>query len=449
MSFTTDKQTLDDLNLIGKRGSDSVYNIFNHTRTQGGAELMESMFLLPLSDPNAIDRRIGAIRFFRTVGIDFPFQSESLAVLEQYMADTDERSKLSAVHDTLVRKLSAIIAGDEAYRKIAGGIKALIQTLRALQALVSGLPKRTLPPAIREAIATISGLLNDPSLVSLLTENAGPKLSFEKAAALDQLVRFQHHEKIRQILKQIYWLDVCITVAKVARERNLTFPLPLPQGQHVLRLENVWHPQVKQAVPNTLHMMPGSNIIFLTGANMAGKSTFMKSLGIALYLAHIGFPVAAERMEFSVCDGLFTTINLPDDLGSGNSHFYAEVLRVKKIARELAQGKNLFIILDELFRGTNVTDACEGTIVLTEAFAGKSNCMFVVSTHIIEAGDVLKDRCDNIEFLYLPTHMEGNTPVYSYKLENGITSDRHGMVIINNERILEIIRSRKFKQPGA
>lgn len=178
---------------------------------------------------------------------------------------------------------------------------------------------------------------------------------------------------------------------------------------------------------------------------MAGKSTFMKSIGIALYLAHMGFPVAASAMEFSVRDGIYTTINLSDDLSSGNSHFYAEVLRVKKIAKELGVAKNLFIIFDELFRGTNVKDAYEGTIAITEAFAQKRNCMFVVSTHIIEAGDVLRDRCSNINFVYLPTKMDNNTPIYTYKLEPGITADRHGMVIINNEGILEIIRSRKNK----
>jgi DNA mismatch repair protein MutS len=179
---------------------------------------------------------------------------------------------------------------------------------------------------------------------------------------------------------------------------------------------------------------------------MAGKSTFMKSLGIALYLAHMGFPVAAQEMRFSVLEGMYTTINLPDDLNSGNSHFYAEVLRVKKIAKELGRDKNLFVIFDELFRGTNVKDAYEGTIAITKAFAGKQNCMFVVSTHIIEAGSVLKKSCRNINFVYLPTKMDHNFPVYTYRLEQGITADRHGMIIINNERILEIIRSRKNKK---
>ena len=247
----------------------------------------------------------------------------------------------------------------------------------------------------------------------------------------------------RSLLQRIYQLDTYISVARLARDRGFAFAEALPKEQHTVRLEGVYHPHVRGAVPNTLEITPDSNLIFLTGANMAGKSTFMKSLGIALFLAHMGLPVPAAKMVFSVRDGIYTTINLPDDLGMGASHFYAEVLRVKKIARELSLSKSLFVIFDELFRGTNVKDAYEATIALTEAFAGRRDSMFIISTHIIEAGDILKERCTNINFVYLPTRMQGEVPVYTYTLEAGITADRHGMVIINNEGILEILKIKK------
>ncbi|HWZ04327.1 MAG TPA: hypothetical protein VNX40_12005, partial [Mucilaginibacter sp.] len=294
-------------------------------------------------------------------------------------------------------------------------------------------------------LAEIMGLLADSDITALTTERNPNKLSYAKIADLDKLLRFTSHSKIKGILAFIYQLDVYVSVAAVALTHNYIFPKALNKDQHAITFVGVYHPLVKKAIGNSIHITPQSNVVFLTGANMAGKSTFMKSLGIALYLAHLGFPVAAEKMEFSVRDGIYTTINLPDDLSSGNSHFYAEVLRVKKVARELGADKNLFIIFDELFRGTNVKDAYEGTIAITEAFAEKRNCMFVVSTHIIEAGEVLRERCANINFVYLPTRMNVNTPVYTYTLESGITADRHGMIIINNERILEIIRSRKNK----
>jgi DNA mismatch repair ATPase MutS len=156
----------------------------------------------------------------------------------------------------------------------------------------------------------------------------------------------------------------------------------------------------------------------------------------------MGFPVAASSMEFSVMDGLYTTVNLPDNLGIGASHFYAEVMRVKKIATELHAGKALFVLFDELFRGTNVKDAEEATIAVTQGFSAHRNSLFIISSHIMEAGEALGNN-NHMRFLYLPTRMNGHTPEYTYTLEEGITDDRHGMIIIRNEGILEILKNGK------
>jgi DNA mismatch repair ATPase MutS len=235
-------------------------------------------------------------------------------------------------------------------------------------------------------------------------------------------------------------MDVYISVAAVATEKGYIFPEAIDRELHSIHLVNVYHPQLDKPIGNSISVAPDSNVVFLTGANMAGKSTFMKSLGIALFLAHMGFPVAADKMQFSVRDGMFTTINLSDNLNMGYSHFYAEVLRVKKVAEQLQANRNIFVIFDELFRGTNVKDAYEATVAITAAFARKTNCMFVVSTHIMEAGDTLKPKYKNINFVFLPTKMDKQKPVYTYKLEQGITEDRHGMVIINNEGIIDILK---------
>jgi DNA mismatch repair ATPase MutS len=95
-------------------------------------------------------------------------------------------------------------------------------------------------------------------------------------------------------------------------------------------------------------------------------------------------------------------------------------------------------MFDELFKGTNVKDAYDGTLAVTEGFAAYTECLFIVSTHIIEVGEVLKGR-DNIKFGYMPTVMEGSRPRYTYKMQEGITEDRQGMMIIRNEGILELI----------
>ena len=168
----------------------------------------------------------------------------------------------------------------------------------------------------------------------------------------------------------------------------------------------------------------------------------MKSFGIAVYMAHMGFPVAAKSMTFSIQDGLYTSINVPDNINMGYSHFYAEVLRVKKVAEEVSLSKRLVVIFDELFKGTNVKDAFDATLAVTKALANRKACSFMISTHIIEVGQELGKACDNVTFAYLPTVMRDKVPTYTYKLENGITSDKHGMIIINNEHIVDIIRSR-------
>jgi DNA mismatch repair protein MutS len=445
MSFTTDKQTLDDLNIFGKRGSRSIYEIFNRTSTRGGADILEQMFRYPLSKEEDINRRSEIIRYFGSLRAAFPFQSDLFDTTEQYLSSTDERSKLSQEDNTLGRKFNSLMGTDTEYKLLAQGVSATIEILISLSRLVESIRSSAVATPYRDDINDMEGILHDPELDKLVKENASGKLSYAVVADYDKLLRYVHRDKIKKLLFHIYTLDVYIAVAKVAAERKFVFPQAVNREQHIIKLEGVYHPQLSNPVPNTLHITPQSNIVFLTGANMAGKSTFMKSLGIALFLAHMGFPVAAAKMEFSVRDGIYTTINLPDNLSMGYSHFYAEVLRVKKVAQQLSQSKNLFIIFDELFRGTNVKDAYEATVAITAAFAQKRNCMFVVSTHIIEAGEVLKEKCDNINFTYLPTRMKDNKPVYTYTLEPGITADRHGMIIINNEGIIDIIRSRTHK----
>ncbi len=437
MLFTTDKQTLEDLNIFGKHGGDSIYNIFNRCVTRGGAAVLEEMFRYPLSDSGAINKRSDIIRSFAALGTSFPFKSADFDLIAPYLANTDERSKLPVQDNSLARKLTNMVAMDVDTQLIYKGVESLVSLMKSARGFIEELEANSFYSAEKEEMLQV---LDHPAFAVIYRSEG--KLSHVQIAEFDTILRFRHNALVEKLLRLVFYLDVYLSVAKVANERNFIFPKALPEGgQNLLVLEGVYHPQVKNAVPNSIHITTDSNVIFLTGANMAGKSTFMKSLSIAMFLAHAGFPVAAKKMEFAVLDGVYTTINLPDNLGMGASHFYAEVLRVKKMAQELAMKKDLFIVFDELFRGTNVKDAYEATIALTTAFAKKRKSIFVISTHIIEAGEVLKNKCPNISFVYLPTRMNGHHPEYTYTLEQGITGDRHGMVIINNEGILDILRN--------
>ncbi|RQO74460.1 DNA mismatch repair protein [Pedobacter sp. KBW06] len=442
MQFITDQQTLDDLNVFGKAGNSSVYEMFNHTSTLGGAGILEGMFRCPLSAADGIQRRLDIIQFFAAIDLRFPFQNENFAETEDYLNNRDERSRIAREDDNLARKFNAMIVEDPNYRMISIGVKSIISMVDAMRrfvVLLQGLNYNAFSDHYQDIVA----LLDSEAFVRL-PHTEKYRLSYEQLSELDVVLRFRNQQQVRKLLDHIYHIDVFITVAKVAVRRGFVFPVVSVGDQPSLLLEGVYHPHVKTPVCNSIAIDKNGNVIFLTGANMAGKSTFMKSLGVAVYLAHMGFPVAASKMEFSVFDGMLTTINLSDNLNAGASHFYAEVLRVKKIARTLQQSRKLFVMIDELFRGTNVKDACEATIAITGAFAAKHDSVFVISTHIIEAGAVLKAKYRNIRFCYLPTSMNGNKPVYTYQLKNGITDDRHGMVIIRNEGILEILERGKL-----
>src|SRR5882672_7496470 len=125
MLFTTDKQTLEDLNIFGRQGSDSIYQIFNRTITRGGAVILEDMFRYPLSDEQAINRRSGIIQYFAASRTGFPFESAHFDAVEPYLRNTDERTKLSAEEPSLGKKISSLIGVDAETAAIYKGVTAL------------------------------------------------------------------------------------------------------------------------------------------------------------------------------------------------------------------------------------------------------------------------------------------------------------------------------------
>ena len=428
MLLQTDDQTIDDLRLFARREQPGIYDIYNNTFTRGGEAVLEEMFRHPLSDGAAITARSAIIARFAALRTAFPFQPAMLDHIEKYIAQGGQDR--DGQKSTLGEK--EIVAGVAAAIELLHGVRAFIETGDAVKV-----------DALSAERQTILALLKEEGLQPVFNEQPGAKLSYAAVTAYDILVRVRERKKMLDILQFVYLLDVYISVATIATKRQFIFPTLHAGKDHVVRVEGVFHPELQKPVGNSLHMNQDCSVVFLTGANMAGKSTFLRSLSIAVYIAHMGFPVAAKAMEFSVMDGIYTTINLPDNLGIGASHFYAEVLRVRKMAAELGAGKALFVVFDELFRGTNVKDAHEGTVEITQAFARQRQSLFIISSHIVEAAAQLR-QMKNIGFYYLPTRMNGTMPEYTYQLQDGVTDDRHGMIIIRNEGILDILASGKM-----
>lgn len=441
MSFSVDKQTLEDLNLLGKYKANSVFNLFSHTLTRGGERLLEAMFRQPLSDAVSVNRRSCIFRYFQQQQTSLPVTGETFERVEHYLSTAAHPNRFVALLNTCRRKMMQFISGDKEYGLIGEGLSASVAFVRAVYDFNRRLDDAENNP-YAGTIREVQELIEHKKLQWILEEKEDRPLSLWRLAKYDHLLRAECRAEMERLLDVYYEYDVYITVSDVARKQGFAYARACPPttGENHIRLRDVRHPQLPRAIGNTVAVDHEQNVIFLTGANMAGKSTFMKAFGIALYLGHMGFPVAASEMEFSMLDGMYTSINVPDNLNLGYSHFYAEVLRVKQVAEEVSRGKNLLIVFDELFKGTNVKDAYDATVAVTEAFAAHRNCSFIISTHIVEAGHTLRERCRNFRFVYLPTVMQGNMPTYTYQLQEGITADRHGMMIIRNEHIVEIIK---------
>lgn len=424
MYLQTDSQTIEDLRLFSKADIQGIYDIYNQSFTRGGQAIMETMFKKPLSDKDMIVKRSSIISAFVRQKASFPFNGALLDSVEKYITFDDNLDGGSK--PALSEK------------ETQNGVTAVVGFFHILRQYIASQELATVKE-LEEERHTVVSILQDPALAPVFNEQPDARLSFAAITAFDVLIRVKEKRKLLQLLQFVYHIDVYVSVAQVALQHSLVFPEVHPKGTGILKIKGVYHPLLKNAVANTLEMAPSRNLVFLTGANMAGKSTFLRSFSTAVYIAHMGFPVAASSMEFSVLDGVFTTINLPDNLGIGASHFYAEVLRVKKIGQELSEGKSLFVLFDELFRGTNVKDALEGTLAVCGAFTNRKESKFIISSHIIEAAEELRKK-ESAAFYFLPTIMKGAVPEYTYTLQEGVTNDKHGMIIINNEGILEILK---------
>lgn len=440
MSFETDKQTLDDLNLLGKYKNNSVYSLYTGTITRGGERIIEDMFLHPLTDVKAINDRSAVFRYFKEHDFGFPFSKEEFDTVEQYIVGASGKRSITNMIQILRAKAMFYISHDKEFDIIRASILTSMEFFRKARKYFDELSHDVAGTRFQELAERGKSLLNDSKIVKLLENSRLENPGLMDLLSFDRYLRYLCHRNLKEVVEILQGIDVNVVVGNVARTKGFCFAEAVDDGNVLISVKGVRHPRIDGAISNDVEVTVDKNVFFLTGANMAGKSTLMKSFGIAVYLAHMGFPVAATSMKFRVQNGMYTSINVPDNINLGYSHFYAEVLRVKKVAIEISRDKHLLVIFDELFKGTNVKDAFDATLAVTEAVAGRRNCAFMVSTHIIEVGQELGKHCNNVIFEYLPTVMKGKLPTYTYKLEQGITSDKHGMIIINNEKIIEIIK---------
>lgn len=173
---------------------------------------------------------------------------------------------------------------------------------------------------------------------------------------------------------------------------------------------------------------------------MAGKTTFLKASGIAVYLAHLGMGIPARSATISYFDRLLTSLNITDSIASGYSFFYSEVLRVKQLAEYLKNGEKTFSIFDELFRGTNVKDAFDASKMVISGLIQWKTSIFILSSHLWELWGQIKNN-SNIRELCFESEILDGKPAFSYRLFKGVSDMRLGLTILKNEKIMDLLNS--------
>ena len=437
MSFEIDNQTLDDLNIFSdKKNDNSIFDIFKNTKTTGGQNSLIKMMRQPSNDLDILATRIEAIQYLQNNKVPYDFNERELDFIEHYLNQNVPPLRKGWFY-ALSDWITYSIQPNNEYYVIRKGVKYLKEFLIQLIKYIEYLQKSNCPEFFKKFISEANTILNrDFFQLFVFSDNKVKKLRFINYC--DFTIRNFEKDKVLKLINLIYHIDALTTIANAGKANNFCLPSYKQTDSALINIENIYHPFVNKPVTNNIQFAQNTNMCFLTGANMAGKSTFLKSVGLCCYLSHIGFPVPASKMETSIFSGLITTINLSDDVSKGYSHFYSEVKRVKNTALKIKEKRKVLVIFDELFRGTNVKDAYDASLMITSAFSNITQCAFFISTHIIEIADELKNK-GNIIFKYFESDIIGETPIYSYKLLNGVSEERHGLRIVKNEKIVEIL----------
>lgn len=193
--------------------------------------------------------------------------------------------------------------------------------------------------------------------------------------------------------------------------------------------ENIGHPLLgEKRVCNSVKVEEPHEVILITGSNMSGKSTFMRTIGINIILAYAGAPVCADIFNCSIMR-LYTCMKTNDNLKEGISSFYAEMLKIKNIVEASKEGKPILFLLDEIFKGTNSKDRHTGAKILIKQLSRKGNIGFV-STHDIELGELEKESNSRVKNYHFSEYYYDNKICFDYKIKMGVSNTRNAMYLM-------------------
>jgi len=228
--------------------------------------------------------------------------------------------------------------------------------------------------------------------------------------------------EIEDVFTFVGEIDTLISIASLRKGLN-HYCLPTISKERTLTTKNVFHPLIPNCIENSIRI--GKKSILLTGSNMSGKTSFIRTIGINTITGQTINTCFADEFSLSKMN-IFSAIRISDDLMNDKSYYFEEVLTIKSMIDNSANGKTNLFLLDEIFKGTNTIERISAGKAVLSAISKENNIVFV-STHDIELADLLKNEYELYHFSEIVDHKSVD---FDYKLKEGKLKDRNAIRIL-------------------
>lgn len=436
-----DWQTQRDIELLrGAVAGQSIFDVLDRTRTSDGRKRLQKRFRNPLKEISEIRRVQDVIRFFSTSasGEQFPFIQSDFDSLQQYLDSNLVLLKPADGIGELLGEKWFTIRNPEYTGFVEKEPWAALEFLREAGKLFDRLDTNGCPDLLREDIRFFRAFEQFAGIRDRFQRPVGEKGTIREGIGLDYLFRGELKKSLQHILDRLVDLDGFLSMAIAVRERGLVMPEFIESEAPLLEICGVYHLFLDKAVPNDFGLNEEKGLLFLTGPNMAGKTTYIKAVTVCVLLAQLGMGVPAAAMRLTGFSHIFCSLNAVDNIRENVSSFFSEIRRVKQVLLAMQEEGRVFAVFDELFKGTNVKDALDCSNVVINGLAACSRHAFIVSSHLLELHDLLACSGRICYFHFNGEAKEGKA-WFDYRLKPGVNGQRLGFQILREEGLLELL----------
>jgi DNA mismatch repair protein MutS len=434
-----DNTTFNDLSIFHKEEESSIFHKLNFTQTIGGKEWLARFFSEPLNEIKKITEVQQILQRISASEAQWPvlITNGTIMVIEKFY-----ESPVDTIPDSanFLNALSYKLLHSPDYSLVRYTVGHFADFVKGIRELVALFDNDRSPASLRLYIQRAGQLINNEAMLQLAETKKGVALTPLQTIYFGNYIRNRFKNAALELIDIFGRLDAWYSMGKAVKDLNLSYPRFTDSPQSALDAKGLYHILLPVAVAYDVNLQQQQNFLFLTGANMAGKSTFIKSVGAAVYLAHLGMGVPAAHLNLTVFDGILSNINVEDNIIKGESYFFNEVQRIKNTITKINDNKKWLVLIDELFKGTNVQDAmkCSGAVI--KGLIKIHNSLFILSTHLYEIAEELQTY-PNIIFRYFETEVQEDQLLFSYQLKEGVSNDRIGYLILKQEKVVEMLEN--------